>query len=87
MLFENLKGCSEMVKVLFIVRAVYHDIIKEYQNKSPQVRLKNVIHEGLEGRWCIGQPKRHYKELIVSFMSSKSSFGYIFQMHPYLPIA
>jgi len=43
-----------MIEMLLIARAVYKDIIKEYQNKLPEVRLENVVHEGLEGRRGIG---------------------------------
>jgi len=64
------------------VRAVYQDVIEEYQHVPAQVRPEHIVHQRLEGRWCIRQSKWHNSILIVSVMHSEGGFGSVFFLHP-----
>jgi hypothetical protein len=52
-------------------------IIKENQDKLLQMRLEDIIHQAIERRWGISQPKRHDRKLIVPKPSPKSHLGNI----------
>jgi hypothetical protein len=66
-----------MLQVFLPCPAIYQKIIKEYQQKLPQLLFEYVIHAGLKGGWCVGQPKWHDQKLIMPIMASESSFGNI----------
>lgn len=51
--------------------SVNEDVIKKHQDKFPQIRLADVIHEGLEGGRDICESKKHNLELKVSMVRSK----------------
>jgi hypothetical protein len=50
-------------------------------------RMKDMIHEALEGGGGITQDKGHDQKLIVALMSSKGSLGNICLFHTYLVVA
>jgi hypothetical protein len=50
-------------------------------------RMKDMIHEALEGGGGITQAKGHDQKLIVALMSSKGSLGNVFLFHTYLVVA
>jgi hypothetical protein len=50
-------------------------------------RMKDMIHEALEGGGGITQAKRHDQKLIVALMSSKESLGNVCLFHTYLVVA
>jgi hypothetical protein len=50
-------------------------------------RMKDMIHEALEGGGGITQAKGHDQKLIVALMSSKGIFGNICLFHTYLVVA
>jgi hypothetical protein len=50
-------------------------------------RMKDMIHEALEGGGGITQAKGHDQKLIVALMSSKGSLGDICVFHTYLVVA
>lgn len=54
-----------MFQVFLPSFVVYENIIKEYQEKLLQLFVKNMIHIGLKGSKCVGQPKGHDQKLIV----------------------
>jgi hypothetical protein len=45
-----------------------------------------VVHETIEGEWCIVKAKGHHQELIMAFVSVKHSFGNIGLLHMNLVI-
>jgi hypothetical protein len=49
--------------------------------------VKNMVHAGLEGGWCIGKPKRHDKELIMPIVASKICLLYVMFPHPDLMVS
>jgi hypothetical protein len=63
------------------------DVIKKDKDKMMEKGLKYVVHETLEGGRCIAKAKGHHQELIMAFMSEKSSFGNIYLLHVNLVIA
>jgi hypothetical protein len=50
-------------------------------------RMKDMIHEALEGGGGITQAKGHGQKLIVALMSSKGSLWNVFLFHTYLVVA
>jgi hypothetical protein len=50
-------------------------------------RMKDMIHEALEGGGGIAQAKGHDQKLIVTLMSSKGHIGNVCLLHMYLVIA
>jgi hypothetical protein len=66
-----------MLQVSLPCPAIYQKIIKEDQQKLPQLLFEYVIHAGLKGGWCVGQPKWHDQKLIMPIMAIESSFGNI----------
>jgi hypothetical protein len=50
-------------------------------------RMKDMIHEALEGGGDITQAKWHDQKLIVALMSSKGILGNIYLFHMYLVVA
>jgi hypothetical protein len=67
---ENLIHMSKMVCPCF---SIDEDIIKENLDKMMEKRMKDMIHEALEGGGGITQTKGHDQKLIVALMSSKGS--------------
>ena len=49
-------------------------------------RMKDMIHEALEGGEGITQSKGHEQKLIVDLMSSKGSLGNVCVFHTYLVV-
>lgn len=49
---------------------VNQSVVKEYKDKLAKERLKNKIHQTLEGSWDVGEAKRLRQELIVTFVSA-----------------
>lgn len=62
-------------------------IIKEDQDELPQMREKNIVHETLEGSWCISEAKLHDHEFIVPIIRLESRFRNIPHINPYLMIS
>jgi hypothetical protein len=50
-------------------------------------RMKDMIHEALEGGGCITQAKGHDQKLIVALMSSKESLRNVCLFHTDLVVA
>jgi hypothetical protein len=50
-------------------------------------RMKDMIHEDLEGGGDITQAKGHDQKLIVTPVSSKGNVGYVIFLDTYLVIA
>jgi hypothetical protein len=50
-------------------------------------RMRDMIHQALEGGGGITQAKGHEQKLIVDLMSSKGSLGNVFLFHMYLVVA
>ena len=50
-------------------------------------KMKDIIHEALEGGGGITQAKGHDQKLIVTLVSSKGSLGYVSFLHTYLVVA
>jgi hypothetical protein len=50
-------------------------------------RMKDMIHEALEGGGGITQAKGHDQKLIVALMSLKGHLGNVYLFHLYLVIA
>jgi hypothetical protein len=50
-------------------------------------RMKDMIHEALEGGGGITQAKRHDRKHIVTLMSVKGSLGYVRFLHTYLVVS
>jgi hypothetical protein len=45
-------------------------VIQKDKEKMTQKGLKYFVHETLDGGRCIVNPKGHYKELMMAFMSA-----------------
>jgi hypothetical protein len=48
---------------------------------------EDVVHQGLEGRWHIGQAERHDQKFEEAFVCSEHCLGDIIGVHPDLVIA
>jgi hypothetical protein len=67
--------------MLLICGTVDEDVIKEYNDKTVEEWLKNGIHCGLKGRWCVTKTERHDAKLIVALVGSKCRLPHIFLPH------
>ena len=56
----------------FPIFTIDEDVIKEHKEKGLKIRFQYVIHESLEGGWCILKAKRHDQKLIIAFMGMES---------------
>jgi hypothetical protein len=69
------------------VLAIDKNVIKKYQDETPQKFRENRVHEFLKTGWSICQAERHYQVFIVTKMCPKSSFCYVCRIHAYLVIS
>jgi len=56
---------------------INQDVIKKGRDKMMEKGLKYVFHETLEGGRCISKAIQNHEEIIMAFMTAKSSFGNI----------
>jgi hypothetical protein len=46
-----------------------------------KIRPEHVIHQGLKGRWHIGQAERHYQKFEEGFVCPECRLGDVMGMH------
>ena len=63
---------------------IYQYVVEEDDDKLTKVRMKDLVHSGLERGWCVAQPKWHYFEFVMAIMGAKDSFGNVSHVHTYL---
>jgi hypothetical protein len=51
--------------------AIYEDVIKEHTDKIAQIIFENIIHQSLEGSWCVRQPEGHDEIFEMTIESAK----------------
>ncbi|GAB2279037.1 hypothetical protein Dimus_039321 [Dionaea muscipula] len=84
---QDFQGGPQMIDMHRHGRAIDQNIVKEYQNELPQIRLINVIHQGLKCGRRVGQAERHHPEFIMAAMSSEGSLVLIALLHSDLVVA
>jgi len=75
-----------MLLMVIFTFTINKDIIKEYQNKSPQIGSQHFVHKSLKNIRGVTKCELHNNKLIVSFMSSKSNLINIIISHVNLVI-
>jgi hypothetical protein len=84
---EGLKDLFYMLEMFRPGPAKYQNIIEEHKNKLVKEGPKNIIHQSLECRWCIGQAERHDQELDVAVIRAERRLGDVVRVHPHLVVA
>lgn len=84
MILKKVQDLSNMLDMSFPRLTIDVNVIKQYKEKSPEIRFHNFIHEDLNGGSCIVKSKRHNQKIIISFMGEKSSLRNVFLFHPNL---
>jgi len=77
MILHDAQTLIHMLQVFLPCPAIYQEIIKEYQQKLPQLFFEYVIQVRLKGGRCIGQTKWHEQKFVIPIMEFKRSFGNI----------
>jgi hypothetical protein len=73
MVTEGMEDLLHLLQMLGARPAKQQNVIEENENKLPNKRAQHIIHNDLESRGCVDQPKGHHQELKVSTMCAKSS--------------
>src|SRR4051812_27655427 len=75
MLSEEFKNLANMFGMVLVILAVDQDIINVYDDSDVEERSENILNQGLEGGWGIGESKGHDLVLIMTVPGAKSHFG------------
>jgi hypothetical protein len=72
--------------VFYPGRAIYQNVIKEYQGELSDERLQYIIHQSLECGWRISQAERHDYKFEGTTMCTEGCFVDVIRVHPDLMI-
>ena len=86
MLPKHLKHSSDTLNMLLTVLAENDTVIQIHQDKLASELLQGVVHDGLEGPWCIGQTKAQHSELKQTSRRCECRLGYILRLEPDLVV-
>jgi len=87
MLAEQLQEQIYMLKMCSPGVIVDEDVIKENKDKFSEIWFEQVVHKALKSGWGITKTEWHDQELIMAFMSLKSSLWDVFFFHADLVVA
>ena len=59
MFTESVENETEVLFVIFFILGKYQNVIQIHKHKLAGVGVEDVVHHSREGRWSIGETKRH----------------------------
>ena len=73
--------------MLVHITTEYQDIVQVYCDEFSQIVSEDYIHQPLERRRCIAQPKQHDEKLKMVAVSTNNCLMYRSLFHRYLVVA
>lgn len=83
MSFENIESFLYVIQVFFPCSTVHQDVVEKDKDKSAQMKWEDLIHQLLEGSWCIGESEWHYQKFELTLMHLEVCLVFITWLHPY----
>ncbi|KAJ0616414.1 hypothetical protein HanRHA438_Chr02g0088741 [Helianthus annuus] len=87
LLMQKFENTTKVFLMVSLALRVDKDVVNKGDDEFIQIRLADTIHEIHECGWCIGEPKRHHQELVMSITSPKRCLVYVFLLDLQLVIA
>lgn len=75
-----------MTEVIRPSLAIDQNVVKKDKDKLSQEGAEDIIHEGLEHRRSVEEPKCHHLELVEAVVGTESSLVHIFRPHAHLVV-
>jgi len=78
---------TDVSEVLGPCLAVYQNIVKKDENELAKKRAKNLVHQSLKCRGCVGEAERHDHELEVAVVRVERRLVDVLRVHAHLMLA
>ena len=75
-----------MLEMLGPRRAVNENVVEENQHEPAEEGAEHIVHQCLECRRGVGEPKRHHQELEVAVVGAESGLLDVRRVHPHLVV-